>query len=43
MNLVRGIEFEGHWADCGTIESLLETSNLMKSWGMGRWLSQVKE
>lgn len=43
MNLVRGIDFEGHWADCGSIESLLETSNLMKSWEMGRWLSQIKD
>ena len=37
-NLAVGIEFEGHWADCGTIDSLLETSKMMKDWGMGPWL-----
>jgi len=38
MGLAKGVNFEGHWADCGTIESLLETSNLMESWGLGPWL-----
>tara|TARA_B100002051_G_scaffold269600_1_gene301180 strand:- start:20094 stop:20861 length:768 start_codon:yes stop_codon:yes gene_type:complete len=37
-NLARGIRFDCHWADCGEIDALLETSNLMKSWGMGKWL-----
>ena len=32
LDLAKGIEFEGHWADCGTIDSLLETSNLVKDW-----------
>jgi len=34
----KGIEFESHWADCGTIDALLETSILMKKWGRGKWL-----
>ena len=34
----RGIEFDGHWADCGTINALLETSVLMKEWKKGEWL-----
>lgn len=36
--LAKGCHFECHWADCGTIDALLETSNLMKEWGKGRWL-----
>ena len=38
LNLSKGIHFEGHWADCGTHDALLETSILMKSWNMGKWL-----
>jgi glucose-1-phosphate thymidylyltransferase len=34
----KGIEFGCHWADCGTIDALIETSILMKKWGRGRWL-----
>jgi len=36
--LAKGVNFKCHWADCGEIDALLETSNLMKSWKMGRWL-----
>ena len=39
MGKARGIEFGCHWADCGTIDALLETSVLMKKWEKGRWLS----
>jgi len=38
MGLARGIHIESHWADCGTIEALLETSNLMREWNLGNWL-----
>ena len=37
-NLAVGIEFEGHWADCGTIDALIETSVLVKNWNKGPWL-----
>ncbi len=36
--LVRGCHFDSHWADCGTIDALLETSILMKEWGNGPWM-----
>tara|TARA_B100001250_G_scaffold410734_2_gene437779 strand:+ start:187 stop:960 length:774 start_codon:yes stop_codon:yes gene_type:complete len=36
--LAKGINFDCHWADCGEIDALLETSKLMKSWATGRWL-----
>ena len=39
--LARGCHFESHWADCGTIDSLLETSNLMKKWNKGPWLPET--
>ena len=32
LDLARGVAFGGHWADCGTIDSLLDTSNLVKKW-----------
>ncbi len=32
LDLAKGIKFGGHWADCGTIDSLLDTSNLVKKW-----------
>jgi glucose-1-phosphate thymidylyltransferase len=32
LDLAKGINFKGHWADCGTIDSLLDTSNLVKQW-----------
>ena len=41
--LAKGIHFEGHWADCGTHDALLETSNLMKTWNKGSWLHQVNK
>ena len=39
--LAKGIHFEGHWADCGTPEALLESGVLMREWDMGPWLVQV--
>ena len=39
--LAKGIEFDCHWADCGTVDSLLETSLLMKDWDMGAWLPPI--
>ena len=41
--LAKGCHFKCHWADCGTIDALLETSNLMKEWGKGRWLPPLEE
>ena len=41
--LAKGCHFECHWADCGTIDALLETSNLMKEWNKGRWLPPQEE
>ena len=41
--VAKGIHFEGHWADCGTHDALLETSNLMKTWNKGSWLHQVNK
>jgi len=38
--LVKGLSFDGHWADCGTIDSLLDVSKLMKGWDSGPWLPQ---
>ncbi len=38
MGTAKGRHFESHWADCGTIDALLETSNLMKKWGEEPWL-----
>jgi len=32
LDLAKGVSFKGHWADCGTIDSLLDTSNLVKLW-----------
>ena len=43
QKLAKGIHFDCHWADCGTIEALLETSKLMKHWGKGRWLAPLEE
>ena len=40
-NMARGIRFEGYWADCGTRDALLESSNLMKQWNMGFWLKET--
>ena len=34
----KGVSFDCHWADCGTIDALLETSILMKDWDLGKWL-----
>ena len=36
--IAKGIHFNSHWADCGTIESLLETSIKMRKWNKGPWL-----
>jgi len=41
--LANGCYFDCHWADCGTIDSLLETSVLMKKWNLGKWLKPVGE
>jgi len=40
--VTKGINFEGHWADCGTIDALLETSKLMNDWNSGAWMKVVK-
>ena len=37
-NRAKGIIFQSHWADCGTIDALLETSVLVKNWQQGPWL-----
>ena len=34
----KGVIFDCHWADCGTIDALHETSTLVKSWDKGPWL-----
>ncbi len=39
--LANGCYFDSHWADCGTIESLLETSILMRKWNLGKWLKPI--
>ena len=41
--IAKGIHFDCHWADCGSIEVLLETSNLMRLWDKGPWLQPVEE
>ena len=41
-DLAKGCNFDAHWADCGTIDALLEPSVLMKKWDLGPWLP-VKE
>lgn len=43
MNKVKGIKFSGHWADCGTIDALIETSILVKEWNKGAWLNSMEE
>lgn len=42
-DLAKGVHFEGHWADCGTIDALLESSMLMKQWDLGPWLVPLEE
>ncbi len=42
-NLAKGCHFESHWADCGTVDALLETSVLMKEWDLGPWLQKTGE
>ena len=37
----KGISFDCHWADCGTIDALIETSLLVKKWQKGPWLKEV--
>jgi glucose-1-phosphate thymidylyltransferase len=34
----KGILFDCHWADCGTIDALIETSVLVRKWNKGPWL-----
>lgn len=41
LDLAKGISIDTHWADCGTIDALLDTSNLMREWGTGKWLRMV--
>jgi len=41
--LAKGIHFDGHWADCGSHDALLETGALMKEWNMGSWLKTVDD
>ncbi len=41
--VAKGCHFDCHWADCGTIDALLETSNLMKKWSNGPWLPVIGE
>ena len=36
--LAKGCYFDSHWADCGTIDALLDTSILMRTWNQGPWL-----
>ena len=43
QGLAKGIHFEGHWADCGTHDAMLETSNMMKVWNRGPWLKHVED
>ena len=38
LGRAKGCRFDCHWANCGTIDALLETSILMKKWGKGHWL-----
>lgn len=42
QGVAKGCHFDCHWADCGTIDALLETSNLMKKWNKGPWLSEER-
>ncbi len=42
-NLAKGCHFDSHWADCGTLDALLETSVLMRKWNLGPWLPAVSE
>jgi len=42
-NLAKGCHFDSHWADCGTLDALLETSVLMRKWNLGPWLQSVSE
>ena len=42
-NLAKGCHFDSHWADCGTVDALLETSVLMKEWDLGPWLQKTGE
>ena len=41
--MAKGCHFQSHWADCGTIDALHETSKLMKEWKMGPWLPEIGE
>ena len=41
--LAKGCYFDCHWADCGTIDALLETSVLMRDWGLGPWLPLLRD
>ena len=38
----KGVIFDCHWADCGTIDALLETSLLVKGWATGPWMKTVE-
>ena len=39
----KGITFDCHWADCGTIDALIETSLLTKKWNKGAWLKKKSD
>lgn len=43
LGRAKGCRFNCHWADCGTIDALLETSILMKKWDMGNWLPVLED
>jgi glucose-1-phosphate thymidylyltransferase len=38
----KGIVFDCHWADCGTIDALHDTSVLVKQWHKGQWLKAME-
>jgi glucose-1-phosphate thymidylyltransferase len=38
----KGVIFDCHWADCGTIDALLDTSVLARKWDKGPWLKSIE-
>ena len=43
MDRAKGCSFDCHWADCGTVDALLETSIMMKEWDMGAMRLSIEE